>query len=60
MGFGGVRSGANNQGRILEMSLMQNGDLLKYREQKERLPQGCEGWAITNYEAGRDKEKGGF
>ena len=62
MRFNGVESGADNQERILETSLVQNGGLLKHGDrtlgQKELLPRGCEGWLITYHEVGGGKEKG--
>ena len=40
-------SGANDQERILEMSLVQNGGFIKARDstrgEEELLPQACEG-----------------
>ena len=48
---------ADNQERILEVSLVQNGGLLKhgYRThgQKELLPWGCEEWPIIYPQVGR-------
>ena len=57
MRFSGVESGANDQERILEASLVQNGGLLKHRDrthgQKELLPRGCEEWPIIYTQVGR-------
>ena len=45
-----MESGTEDQERILKMSLVQNGSLLKHRDrtlgQKELLPWDCEGWLI--------------
>ena len=50
MRFSDIEFGADEQERILEMSLVQNGGLLKHRDrtsgQKELLPGGCEEWSI--------------
>lgn len=54
-----MRSGANDQERILETSLVQNGRFMKAREprgQKE-LFRGCEEQLIMYYGVGGDKEK---
>ena len=51
-----MRSRANNQERILEMSLVQNGGFMKAQGQApwvERLPQACEGWLIIYLGVGR-------
>ena len=57
MRFGGVESGANNQERILEMSLVQNDGLFKHGDRahghKELLPPGCEEWSIIYLQDGR-------
>ena len=59
-----MKSGADDQDRILETSLVQNGSLLKHgdrtRGQKELLLRGCEGWLIIYHGIGEGKEKGVF
>jgi len=59
-----VESGADDQERILEASLVQNGGLLKHgdrtRGQKELLHLGLEEWLIMYSRVGGSKEKGGF
>ena len=50
MRFGGERWRANDQERILETSLVQNGGFIKAQDrtlgEEELLPQACEGWLI--------------
>ena len=50
MRFSGLRFGADDQERILETSLVQNGGLLKHGDrthgQEELLPRGCEEWLV--------------
>ena len=57
-----MESGTEDQERILKMSLVHNGSLLKHRDrtlgQKELLPWGCEGWLIIYHGVGGGKEKG--
>ena len=52
-----MRSGANNQERILETSLVQNGGFVKPQAQahgwEELLPWACEGWLIISLRVGR-------
>ena len=52
-----MRSSANDQERILEMSLVQNGGFIKAQDrtlgQEELLPQACEGWLIIFLGVGR-------
>ena len=64
MKFGGVRSGSNDQERILEMSLVQNGGFIKAwgqdRWQEELLPLACEEWLMIYQGVGGGKEKGDF
>ena len=59
-----MRSRADDQERILETSLVQNGGLLKHGDrthrQKELLHWGREGWQVIYYGVGGGKEKGGF
>lgn len=64
MKFGGVRSGADHQERILETSLVQNGDSIKAPDRThghEMLPpRRCEEWLIIYLGVGVGKEKGDF
>ena len=56
MRFGGVRSGANDQERILESSLVQNGGLKhgdRTHGQGDLLPRACERWLIIYRGVGR-------
>ena len=59
-----MESGAEDQERILETSLVQNWWFIKAldrtRGQKELLPQGCEGWLIIYHGVGGGEEKGGL
>ena len=59
-----MRSKADDQERILEAFLVQNGGLLKHgdrtRGQKELLLQGCDGWQVMYDGVGGGKEKGRF
>ena len=52
---------AHNQERILEMSLVQNGSLLKHgdrtRGQKELLPQGFEVWPVMYQGVGEVRKR---
>ena len=57
MRFGGLRSGADDQERILETSLVQNGGLLEHgdrtRGQEELLPRVVRGGWLYTQELGR-------
>ena len=59
-----MRSGANDQERILEMAFVQNGGFIKAQDrtlgQEELLPQACEGWLIIYLEVGGGREKRDF
>ena len=52
-----MRSRDNDQQRILETSLVQNGGFIKPGDrihgQEELLPQACEGWQIIYLGVGR-------
>ena len=64
MRFGGLRSGADDQGRILETSLVQNGGLLKNRDrtrgQEELLPRVVRDGRLYTLWLGEGEGKGGF
>ena len=55
-----MRSGANNQERIFEMSLVQSGGFIKAQDstcgQEELLPQACEEWLIIYPGVGGGKQ----
>ena len=51
---------ADGQERILEMSLVQNGDFIRAQGQDPAAALGCEGWLIKYLGGGGGKEKGDF
>lgn len=59
-----MRSRADDQKRIHEISLVQNGGLSKHEDrthgQEELLAPGCEGWQLMYHGGGKSKERGGF
>lgn len=59
-----MRSGAHNQERILEPSLVQNGGLLKHgdraRGQKELLPRAVRDGRLSTPRLGEGEGKGSF
>ena len=63
MRFGGLRSGADDQERILETSLVQNGGLLKHgdrtRGQEELLPRVVRDGRLCTLRLGEGEGKGG-
>ena len=64
MKFGGVRSGADDQERILEMSLVQNGGFIKAQGQDPWAGRSgalaYEEWLIIYLGVGGGKERGSF
>ena len=64
MRFGGLRSGADDQERILETSLVQNGGLIKHRDrtrgQKELLPWVVRDGRLCILRFWEGEGKGGF
>ena len=64
MRFGGLRSGADDQERILETSLVQNGGLLKHGDrtcgQEELLLRVVRDGRLCTLLLGEGEGKGGF
>ena len=52
MRFGGVGSGADDQERILEMSLVQNWWFMTGPMAERAAVPGCEGWLMIDYGVG--------
>ena len=64
MRFGGLRSGADDQERILETFLVQNDGLLKHGDgtsgQKELLPRVVRDGRLCTLRLGEGEGRGGF